>query len=173
MSEKYQNISFDAIHADFNNLSISQNFDMVWCIHSLYYFSELESTLFKMLSLLKADGKIAIASEPLQALGIPFLYFLGFLQKSLPNHSEDVVAALERLKCRYKKQAIAASLNVSSCFNSHSQEGKQLLDFILGFNTSYFSNSQKQIFLDYLHKISCTNLDEEKNCPYNSNLFWI
>ncbi|MGB7377923.1 MAG: hypothetical protein WA959_15365, partial [Rivularia sp. (in: cyanobacteria)] len=73
----------------------------------------------------------------------------------------------------YSKQAISASLDISNCFDSQLKRGKQLLDFILGVDTEYFSTSQKQMFLDYLSEISQTDLDGQITCPYPVNMLCV
>ena len=173
LARENENFSFEIFNEDFNSCSFEQSFDAILCIHVLYYCSNLESTLSKIRNLLDSDSKLVVMNAPLEDMAIPFFSISNQLWGRVPLYSHQIEETLNLSQIPYSKQAISASLDISNCFDSQLEGGKQLLDFILGVDTEYFSASQKQIFLDYLGEISQTNSDGQITCPYPVNMLCV
>jgi SAM-dependent methyltransferase len=167
------NFSFEIFHEDFNSCSFKQCFDAILCIHVLYYCSNLESTLSKIRNILDSDSKLVVMNAPLEDMAIPYFCISNNLWGTVPWYSQEIEETFDICRIPYSKQAISASLDISTCFDSQLKRGKQLLDFILGVDTEYFSASQKQMFLDYLREISKTNPDAQITCPYPVNMLCV
>ncbi len=173
LARENENFSFDIFNEDFNSCFFDQSFDAILCIHVLYYCSNLESTLSKIRNLLDYDSKLVVMNAPLEDMAIPFFSISNQLWGRVPLYSHQIEETLDISQIPYSKQAISASLDISNCFDSQLERGKQLLDFILGVDTEYFSTSQKQMFLDYLHEISQTNSDGQITCSYPVNMLCV
>lgn len=173
LARENENFSFEIFNEDFNLCSFKQSFDAILCIHVLYYCSNLESTLSKIRKLLDSDSKLVIMNAPLEDMGIPFFCISNKLWGRVPLYSHQIEETLDIGQIPYSKQAISASLEISTCFDLQLEQGQQLLDFILGVDSKYFSVSQKQMFLDYLREISKTNPDGQITCPYPVNMLCV
>ncbi len=173
LARENENFSFEIFNEDFNSCSFKQSFDAILCIHVLYYCSDLESTLSKIRNILNSDSKLVVMNAPLEDMAIPFFSISNKLWGRVPLYSHQIEETLDIRQIAYSKQAIPASLDISTCFDSQLERGKQLLDFILGVDTKYFSASQKQMFLDYLREISKTNPDGQITCPYPVNMLCV
>lgn len=172
LARQNKNFSFEIFNEDFDSFSFNRSFDVILCVHVLYYSSNLESTLLKISYLLGYDSKLVIMNAPLQDMAIPFFCISNKLWGTAPWYSQEIEKTFALRKIPYSKQHISASLDISSCF-VQSVRGKQLLDFILGVDTEYFRTYQKQMFLDYLREISQTNLDGKITCPYPANMLCV
>jgi SAM-dependent methyltransferase len=168
-----EKFSFEIFNEDFNSCSFKQSFDAILCIHVLYYCSNLESTLAKIRNILDSDSRFIVMNAPLEDMAIPFFSISNQLWGRVPLYSHQIEETFDIRQIPYSKQAISASLDISTCFDSQLKRGKQLLDFILGVDTKYFSASQKQMFLDYLREISKTNPDGQITCPYPVNMLCV
>jgi SAM-dependent methyltransferase len=111
-------------------LDINEPFDIIQLTHALYYFKDPADTLEKLRNLLAPNGKLIMVHAPnehLNQLSECFwshhvdhdIWFSNRLEEHLVQESMDFT--------RYR---IKGEVDVTQCFESGSDHGEKLLDFI-------------------------------------------
>jgi len=85
--------------------------------------------------------------------------------------SEDIQKALIESNISFRKETIDFLVNITDSFQKGSQFGKQLLDFMIGANTAYFSPLQLRLLLDYFASGSQKMETGEIMLPHSVDLF--
>ncbi|NES68824.1 MAG: class I SAM-dependent methyltransferase, partial [Okeania sp. SIO2D1] len=150
----------------------SQSFDIILSIHSFYSFSEIESSFQKVYKLLESEGIVIIViAVKTELREIPYYVNQRLYQISM-LFSDDLDRFFSEHNISVHQEIIESLLNITKCFQKDSQLGKNLLDFIVGANTTYFSPSQLQVLLDYLSSNSQKLEGGEIMIPNSASLYY-
>ncbi len=164
---------FEIYQGDFDSFASIQTFDIILFIHSLYYFSEIERSIQESYKLLNQDGMAIVGIAPRHLLNEPYYHVYQRIHGKPAWFSEDVHQVLDKYKLPFFQQKLDFLANITKCFQTDSQLGKQLLDFILGANTTYLSASQRQVILDYFGKIAQHDKAGKILLPHSTSLIYI
>ncbi|NES84779.1 MAG: class I SAM-dependent methyltransferase [Moorea sp. SIO2B7] len=171
---KPKNFSFTICTVGFEKFQSCQKFDIILLIHSLYYFSEIKTSVPKVYELIQEGGMAIIARAPKRNL-ITEIYAQvnEQLYGKSKYFSEDVEKVLTKCNRLFRKETIEFSVKITECFQKESEFGKRLLNFLVGANTAYFSPLQLQLFLDYFEMSSQKLEGGEIMLPHSGNLFYL
>ena len=104
-------------------------------------------------------------------LNEPYYYVNKRLYGQSRWFSEEFENALIESRIVFRKEKIDYLVNFTECFQKGSQSGKQLLDFMIGANTAYFSPLQLRLLLDYFASGSHKMETGEVMLPHSVDLF--
>lgn len=158
----------------FESFALHQVFDIILSIHSLTYFSEIETSIRKIYDLLREGGIgiIGLAGKR-QLLNEPYYHVLQRLYGQHPWHSEDIQKVLTECNIPFRQEKIEFLVNITECFQQDSELGKWLLDFMINANTAYFSSLQLRLLLDYFGTNSQKNEEGKIMLPHSGDLFFM
>ncbi|NEQ41662.1 MAG: class I SAM-dependent methyltransferase [Okeania sp. SIO3I5] len=163
---------FKIYPVELEKLKLSQSFDLILLIHSFCYFSEIESSFQKVYELLRAEGIAIIAIAVKTKLNEPYYSISQRLYQRPRFFSEDLYQFFSEQNIPFYQETIEFLVNITKCFQKDSQLAKNLLDFIVGANTKYFSTSQLQILLDYFTSNSQKLESGEIMIPNSVSLYY-
>ena len=166
--------SFDIQSVSFDRFTDQQAFDIVLLIHSLYYFPEIERSIQRVYQLLRGTGMaiLGIASNR-SLLTKPYYYVNQRLCPESRWYSEDLKKVLIENKIPFRQEEVEFSVNITECFQTTSQLGKQFLDFTIGANTAYFSPLQLRLLLEYFAAGSRKMQTGKIMFPHSADLFYL
>lgn len=123
----------------FEDFSDDNGFDLIHFVHCLYYFEQIEPELEKAAGMLAPGGAMVILQAPNENLNhlADRTWKKQFDQSAW--YSDDVLASLDRLGMRARSQRLLAHIDVTECFDSESDLGIDILDFIVQADTARFS----------------------------------
>ena len=171
--ERPRQFSFEIHSVGFEEFESDRSFDIILFINSLYYFSELKPSIQKSYQLINKGGiAIATISPKRKLLNEPYYYVNQRLYGQSRWFSEALENALIESKISFIQEKIEFFVNITECFQKGSQSGKQLLDFMIGANTAYFSPLQLRLLLDYLASGSHKMDTGEVMLPHSVDLFY-
>jgi|GEM_PF-1934461 len=171
-AERQGKFSFKIHSVGFEEFASDESFDIILLINSLYYFSELEPSIQKTYQLLSKEGiAIATISPMRRLLNEPYYCVNKRLYSQSRWFSEDIQKALIESNISFRKETIDFLVNITDSFQKGSQFGKQLLDFMIGANTAYFSPLQLRLLLDYFASGSQKMETGEIMLPHSVDLF--
>ncbi len=116
-------------------------FDLIYFLHSLYYFDAIEPALRKAATLLRPGGKLVAFQAPNSELN-HLAHRMWEKQFDQPAwYSDDVREILETIPGTLDCERIDARVDVTPCFHSDDRLGIEILDFIVQADTQRFSAS--------------------------------
>ncbi|NEP22147.1 class I SAM-dependent methyltransferase [Moorena sp. SIO3I6] len=157
----------------FESFQSRQGFDIILLIHSLYYFSDIKTLFRKIYELSREGGMVILGVAKRQLLNEPFYHATQRLYGKYPWFSDDVKQLLTESNLPFRQEKIDFTTNITKCFDKESELGKQLLNFIVGANTEFFSPLQLRLLLDYFGTSSQKMEGGEIMLPHSVILFYI
>ncbi|NEQ62882.1 MAG: hypothetical protein F6K53_38185 [Moorea sp. SIO4A1] len=140
---------------------------------SLYYFSEIEPSIRKSHQILRERGIIIVGINKKKLLNQPYYYINQRLYGKPRWFAEDLEKVLIERNISFCQETMEFSVNIKECFIKESQVGKQLLDFMVGANTAYFSPLQLRLLLDYFGTCAQKMEGGEIMLPHSGILFYL
>ncbi|HBR00455.1 MULTISPECIES: class I SAM-dependent methyltransferase [unclassified Roseofilum] len=165
-------LSFDIHQSKFEDLVLTQKFDLVLLIQSLLYFSDIETVICKVYECL-AEGGMAIIAIPAkrQLLNEPYYQANYRLYGEFPCYSEELKKYFNERNLSFVEKRLQFLVNITQCFEPHSEVGKHLLNFMLGVNIDCFSPLQLRLILDYFGTSSQKIDSGEVVLPHSVDIF--
>jgi SAM-dependent methyltransferase len=154
----------------FGDSSLSQDFDLILFVQSIYYLDDRNSAIDAALNALSPDGILVIIIAPDEALNtIANLIW----QRQMGQDSwfsNDLRRQLDARDITYSETRVSASLNATECFNTVSQKGRDIIDFIVQTRTDDLPDSLQQDISDFLLSISDV-VDGNSYLPHPVDIF--
>ena len=154
----------------FGDRAFDKGFDLILFVQSIYYLGDRNSAIDTALKALNPGGVLIIVVAPDESLNIiaNLIWQRQMGQKSwfsddMRNHFEDRGIA-------YNETRISANLNATDCFNSTSQDGKNIIDFIVQTRTDRLPDILQQDISEFLLSIADTD-DNKTSLPHPVDIF--
>src|SRR6056297_1307185 len=143
----------DVFTSGFEDFETSRTFDVVHFIHCLYYFDHIGPELRKAVDVLSPDGALVVLQAPNEALNhlADRVWKKQFDQSAW--FSDDVVSTLTTMDIDLQLERLDAEVDVTDCFDSNSETGMDMLDFIVQAETRKLSSAFQASLLESLRSI--------------------
>jgi len=143
----------------FEDFHSEQRYDVIHFIHCLYYFEHIAPELRKAVDMLSPYGALVVLQAPNEALNhlADRVWKKQFDQSAW--YSDDVVSALKGMDIDLQVERIAAELDVTECFDTESETGVEILDFIVQAETRKLASAFQTSLLESLRSICRTHGD--------------
>lgn len=149
----------------FDDFQADIQFDLIYFLHSLYYFDTIEPALARAAESLRPNGTMVVLQAPNGDLNhlADRVWRKQFDQSAW--YSDDVQRVLDSMEGDTSMTRIDAHVDVTPCFDEHDAAGVELLDFIVQADTRRFSPAFRESLRDSLDSI-CTNRDGRRLAPH-------
>ena len=149
----------------FEEFQSDRSYDVIHFIHCLYYFEHIEPELRKAVDMLVPDGTLVVLQAPNEALNhlADRVWKKQFDRSAW--YSDGVIATLERMDVEFQVKRIDADVDVTECFESDSENGREILDFIVQAETRKLPDAFRTSLLESLRAI-CREHGERLLCRH-------
>lgn len=155
----------DTFQGSFDEFHSNGRFDLVYFLHSLYYFESIEPALRAALGRLKPGGSLIVFQAPNAELNhlADRVWRKQFDQAAW--YSGDVRRLLDSMEGPTTWERLDARVDVTPCFESDDPAGVELLDFVVQADTRRFSPAFRASLRDSLRAI-CTSSNGRLLAPH-------
>lgn len=154
----------------FGDRSYEKGFDLILFVQSIYYLGDRNGAIDTALKALNPGGALIIVVAPDESLNTiaNLIWQRQMGQKSW--FSDDMREHFEDRDIAYSETRISANLNATACFNTASQDGKNIIDFIVQTRTDRLPDILQQDISEFLLSISDT-VDNKTSLPHPVDIF--
>lgn len=143
----------EAFTSGFEDFHSGRKYDVIHFIHCLYYFEHIEPELRKAVEMLSDSGTLVVLQAPNEALNhLADRVWKKQFERSA-WYSNDVIAVLESMDVDVRLKRLDAEVDVTDCFQSGSDTGREILDFIVQAETRKLSSAFQASLLESLRSI--------------------
>ena len=137
----------------FDDFQTDRRFDVVYFLHCLYYFDQIEPALARAADCVRPGGSVVVLQAPNDDLNhlADKVWHKQFDQSAW--FSDDIHQVLQSMDGETRCKRIEASVDVTACFEHECTAGTELLDFIVQADTRRFSSAFRRTILDSLRAI--------------------
>jgi SAM-dependent methyltransferase len=165
-------ISVDAsvLVEKFGDRSFGKDFDLILFVQSIYYLGDRNGAIDAALKALQPGGVLIIVVAPDESLNtIANLVW----QRQMGRKSwfsDDLRHHFDARGIAYSETRISANLNATDCFNTTSQDGRNIIDFIVQTRTDRLPETLQQDISEFL--LSISEVDDGNTClPHPVDIF--
>ncbi len=154
----------------FGDRSFGKDFDLIVFVQSIYYLGDRNSAIDAALKALRPGGVVVIAVAPDESLNTiaNLIWRRQMGQKSW--FSDDMRHHFDTRGIAYSETRISANLNATACFISESQDGKNIIDFIVQTRTDRLPETLQKNISEFL--LSISEADDGNRClPHPVDIF--
>jgi SAM-dependent methyltransferase len=153
-TQKSEQVDVSVLVQKFGDRLFEQEFDLILFVQSIYYLEDRKDAIDTALQALKPGGELVIVIAPDEALNTiaNLMWQRQMGQKSW--FSGDVRAHFEARGLDYSETRISAILNANECFGESSEEGRNIVDFIVQTRTDQLPTALRNDISDFLMSIS-------------------
>ncbi len=153
-AQKSEQVDVSVLVQKFGDRLFEQEFDLILFVQSIYYLEDRKDAIDAALQALKPGGELVIVIAPDEALNTiaNLMWQRQMGQKSW--FSVDVRAHFEARGLDYSETRISANLNANECFGESSEEGRNIVDFIVQTRTDQLPTALRNDISDFLMSIS-------------------
>jgi SAM-dependent methyltransferase len=153
-AQKSDQVEVSVLVQKFGDRLFEQEFDLILFVQSIYYLEDRNDAIDTALQALKPGGELVIVIAPDEALNTiaNLIWQRQMGQKSW--FSTDVRAHFEARGLDYSETRISANLNANDCFGESSEEGRNIVDFIVQTRTDQLPTALGNNISDFLMSIS-------------------
>jgi SAM-dependent methyltransferase len=146
-------------------------FDLVWLVHTHYYFRDVPEGLAQVARRLTPDGKLVLVAAPLEALNrLAGLFWQAEAEELW--FSEAVRSHLEARGVDHVAHRIDGRLDVTACLDGRS-EGDAIRDFVVQAETTRMSPLLRSKIDGALRAMSRVESDGRITVPHPADVFVI
>ena len=106
-------------------------FDLILFVQSIYYLEDRNDAIDAALQALKPGGELVIVIAPDEELNTIANLMWQRQMEQESWFSDDVRAHFEARGLKYSETRVSANLNANECFGESTEEGRNILDFIV------------------------------------------
>lgn len=153
-AHKSEQVEVSILVEKFGGQLFDQAFDLILFVQSIYYLEDRQDAIDAALQALKPGGELVIVIAPDEALNTiaKLMWQRQMGQKSW--FSVDVRSHFETRGLDYSETRINANLNAHACFDDMSEEGRNIVDFIVQTRTDQLPTVLRNDISDFLMSIS-------------------
>lgn len=153
-AQQSEQVTVSVLVQKFGERLFEQEFDLILFVQSIYYLKDRKDAIDAALRALKPGGELVIVIAPDESLNTVanLMWQRQMGQKSW--FSVDVRAHFESSGLDYSETRISANLNANECFGESSEEGRNIVDFIVQTRTDQLPTGLRKDISDFLMSIS-------------------
>ena len=106
-----------------------QSYDVVLCVHSLYYVDDLPATLLRLWRLVRPGGELLVVLAPLGELNALTAALAPPVDGRRQWWSADLADALVEVGLDAEQQSLHGTLSLEDCFERDDEQGRLTVDF--------------------------------------------
>lgn len=167
-----QNIRIEAHNTRFEKFAEQRRFDLVTLVHSLYYMDDPERAIENALNLVNESGRLVILIASNDTLNELSSSFWELENAGSTWFSEDLSKHLDNRGIAFERERIEATLDITSCCESDSEQGIRIADFVAQVPTGELPLRLRQLIFSYLEATS-HNDGDMRWLPHNVDAFTI
>jgi len=162
-------VEADVVASTLEDFDREGAFDLVWLVHTHYYFRDVPEGLSRIARRLKPGGKIILVAAPLEALNrLAGLFWQAeaeelWFSEALRRHFADREVV-------YDAHRIEGRLDVSACFDGR-REGDAIRDFVVQADTARMAPTLKAKIDEALRGMSRVEADGRITVPHPADVF--
>ena len=154
----------------FGARSFDKGFDLILFVQSIYYLDDRNGAIDTALKALNPGGVLIIVVAPDESLNI----IANLIWQRQMGHkswfSDDIRHHFNDRGITYTEARISANLDATACFNSASQDGKKIIDFIVQTRTDCLPDILQHDISEFLLSISDT-VNNKTSLPHPVDIF--
>ena len=170
--ENDQNEQVEVHNTRFEEFTEQRGFDRVLMVHSLYYMDDPERAIEHALNLVNESGRLVILIASNDTLNELSSSFWKMEYGGSTWFSEDLSGHLDQLGVPFERTRIEATLDITSCCESDSEQGGRIADFIAQVPTGELPTRLRKMIFSYLEATSHRDGDM-RWLPHNVDAFII
>ena len=154
----------------FGEQTFKITFDLILFVQSIYYLEDRNDAIDAALQALKPGGELVIVIAPDEELNTiaNLMWQRQMEQKSW--FSDDVRAHFEARGLKYSETRVSANLNANECFGESTEEGRNILDFIVQTRADQLPTGLRNDISEFLMSI-CEEQGTTKSLPHPVDIF--
>lgn len=169
-AQKTEQVEVAVLMQKFGERQFEQEFDLILFVQSIYYLQDRTNAIDVALQALKPGGELLIVIAPDEELNtIANLMW----RRQMGQKSWFSVDVRNHLKARgydYSETRINANLNANECFSNASEEGRNIVDFIVQTRTDQLPTALRNNISDFLKSIA-NGEDDMASLPHPVDIF--
>ena len=157
----YSTVTTNVINKTFEDTELKGEYDLILCMHSLYYMKDKEQTVLKALShLAEGNGQLIAIHQASQGVAPVQKYFVRNLRlKTNPGMSaEDLLNVFDsvrsRVACEPAFSIVSTVIDLTDALNPSSTVGQSLFRFLLDVDPESLDKNIMEEFREYLRDMS-------------------
>jgi len=153
-SQKSNQVEVAVLVQKFGEQTFENKFDLILFVQSIYYLEDRDDAIDAALRALKPGGELVIMIAPDEELNIiaNLMWQRQMEQKSW--FSDDVRAHLDARDLEYCETRVSANLNANECFGESTEEGRNIVDFIVQTRADQLPTGLRNDISEFLMSIS-------------------
>jgi len=170
--ENDPNVGVEVHNTRFEGFTEQSSFDLALMVHSLYYMDDPERSIDNALKLVTESGRLVILIASNDTLNELSSSFWEIENGGSTWFSEDLSMHLEKSGITFERTRIEATLDITPCCESDSEQGGRIADFIAQAPTGELPPHLRQMIFSYLEATSHRDGDM-RWLPHNVDAFVI
>jgi SAM-dependent methyltransferase len=153
-SQKSNQVEVAVLVQKFGEQTFENTFDLILFVQSIYYLEDRNDAIDAALRALKPGGELVIMIAPDEELNIiaNLMWQRQMEQKSW--FSDDVRAHFYARDLEYCETRVSANLNANECFGESTEEGRNIVDFIVQTRADQLPTGLRNDISEFLMSIS-------------------
>ena len=153
------NVDLTVLETTVEALGNTGRYDLIYAVHSLYYFANPANSLQALIKRLGPRGELVIFQAPKAQLNqLADCFWIEHTDVDI-WFSDDLARSLQRSGMRFDQHRIDAHVDVSACFDPDCPEGKLILDFITQTDCEQLGHRSMEMVHIYLRAIGKVEAD--------------
>ena len=145
-------------------------FDLILFVQSIYYLEDRNDAIDAALQALKPGGELVIVIAPDEELNAIANLMWQRQMEQESWFSDDVRAHFEARGLKYSETRVSANLNANECFGESTEEGRNILDFIVQTQADQLPTGLRNDISEFLMSI-CEEQGTTKSLPHPVDIF--
>jgi len=145
-------------------------FDLILFVQSIYYLEDRNDAIDAALQALKPGGELVIVIAPDEELNTIANLMWQRQMEQESWFSDDVRAHFEARGLKYSETRVSANLNANECFGESTEEGRNILDFIVQTRADQLPTGLRNDISEFLMSI-CEEQGTTKSLPHPVDIF--
>jgi SAM-dependent methyltransferase len=153
-SQTSNQVDVSVLVQKFGEQIFENTFDLILFVQSIYYLEDRNEAIDAALQALKPGGELVIVIAPDEELNTiaNLMWQRQMEQKSW--FSDDVRAHFEARGLEYGETRVSANLNANECFGESTEEGRNIVDFIVQTRADQLPTGLRDDISEFLISIS-------------------
>jgi SAM-dependent methyltransferase len=153
-SQTSNQVDVSVLVQKFGEQIFENTFDLILFVQSIYYLEDRNEAIDAALQALKPGGELVIVIAPDEELNTiaNLMWQRQMEQKSW--FSDDVRAHFEAHGLEYGETRVSANLNANECFGESTEEGRNIVDFIVQTRADQLPTGLRDDISEFLISIS-------------------
>ena len=169
-SQTSNQVDVSVLVQKFGEQTFEITFDLILFVQSIYYLEDRNDAIDAALQALKPGGELVIVIAPDEELNTIANLMWQRQMEQESWFSDDVRAHFEARGLKYSETRVSANLNANECFGESTEEGRNILDFIVQTRADQLPTGLRNDISEFLMSI-CEEQGTTKSLPHPVDIF--